>query len=132
MIEVAMVFDKEGHAIFWLSPKGSSSGAIPDSSNLWDRIWRNREHVGGVVHTHPWDGKTLPSHTDVTTFAAIEKGLGKQLLWPIVTMTHVNYFVRNVFSDEYVMAGDVLFKEQSWWLENILELRRLSLVGDRT
>ena len=93
MIEVAMVFDREGRAIFWPSPKDSSGGSIPDSRTLWDRLWENRHNLGGICHTHPWDGPASPSHTDVTTFAAIEAGLGKRLTWPIVTMTHVGFFV---------------------------------------
>lgn len=121
-----MVFDVEGRAIFWLGPNGCSAGAIEDSHTLWDRIWRNREIIGGVAHTHPWEGQTHPSNTDETTFAAIEAGLGKRLLWPIVTMTHVCFFCHNAVTEKYVPAGPIEFRGANWWIENVIELRRLS------
>ncbi len=89
VIEVALVFDVEGRVLYWHLPPGRSGGAIPDSRNLWEVLWENRERLGGVAHTHPWYGDTGPSGTDVTTFAAIEAGLGKRLLWPIVTFDRV-------------------------------------------
>jgi len=91
-MESAMVFDKLGQVIFWHLPPDRSQGAIPDSKDLWSILWETRECLGGVAHTHPWDGESWMSHTDVTTFAAIEAGLGKRLIWPIVTFTEVGYF----------------------------------------
>ena len=126
MIEVGVVFDSWGHAIYWHHPAENSMGAIPDSRDLWDVLWDHRDDLGGVAHTHPWDGPTGPSGTDVTTFAAIEVGLGNTLLWPIVTMTHVAYFCQNVLTKEYVDAGPVNFQNMDHWLDNIKKLRHLS------
>ncbi len=93
MMETALVFDKQGKTICFHEPNGRSSGSIPDSRNLWDILWENRERLGGVAHTHPWDGESWPSHTDVTTFRAVELGLGVKLLWPIATFTDIKVFV---------------------------------------
>lgn len=126
MIEVAMVFTRDGHPIFWLSPNGCTGGSVPDSHTMWDRIWRDRDIIGGVAHTHPWDGATGPSHTDLTTFAAIEAGLGTRLFWPIVTMTHVNYFT---YLDEVRKYGEVQhvpFRDENHWFEVVKTLRQLS------
>lgn len=90
MIEVALVFDKEGKTICFHD--GQSAGSIVDSRSLWDILWENRDRLGGVAHTHPWDGEAHYSHTDVTTFRAIDNALGKNLLWPVVTFTEVGYF----------------------------------------
>jgi len=95
MMEVALVFDTNGNTICFHDPKGCTGGSIPDSRDLWEVIWENRERLGGVAHTHPWDGPAFPSHTDVTTFEAIERALGKSLLWPVVTFTDVTCVVRN-------------------------------------
>lgn len=92
MIEVALVFDLDGEVIHWHLPPGRSGGAIPDSRGLWEILWENRERLGGVAHTHPWNGRPGPSQTDVTTFAACEAALGKRLLWPIVTFDQVVSF----------------------------------------
>lgn len=94
MIETALVFDKLGQTLYWHEPKGRSGGALPDDVTLWDFLWEHRNEIGGVAHTHPWDGDAYPSHTDVTTFAAIEQGLGRKLIWPVVTFTDVAYLYR--------------------------------------
>lgn len=93
VIETALVFDKDGHVIYWHEPPGRSGGSLPDSRSLWDILWEWRNSLGGIAHTHPWDGPTSPSGTDLSTFRAIEVGLGKRLLWPIITMTHEHYFM---------------------------------------
>jgi hypothetical protein len=92
MVEVGLVFNFHGGLIHWHLPPGRSAGSLPDSRNLWEIIWENRETIGGVAHTHPWNGSPGPSSVDVTTFAALEQGLGLRLVWPIVTFTEVGYF----------------------------------------
>ena len=91
MIEVAMVFDRWGDPLFWHLPPGRSAGAIPDSRDLWQVLWEHRRVLGGVAHTHPWRGSPEPSSTDLTTFAAVEAGLGRRLLWLVVTFDQVRY-----------------------------------------
>ena len=127
MIEVALVFDKQGRALFWPAPDGNTSGSIDDSSNLWDRIWRNRVEVGGVAHTHPWNGSPFPSETDTNTWHAIERALGRKLIWPIVSMDDVTYF-RRFQKDgvEFYQAVNFKPKNTTHWMENVIELRRLS------
>jgi len=124
MIETAVVFTRNGHPLFWLP--GSSAGAVPDSRALWDNMWENRGIVGGVAHTHPWDGTTGPSHEDLTTFKAIEAGLGTRLIWPIATMTHVVYIT---YLDAVRGYGEVMhvdFRDEDHWFNVIKTLRLLS------
>jgi len=92
MIEAAFVFDKEGKVIHWHLPIGRTVGSIPDSRDLWSVLWENRKNLGGVAHTHPWNGCPEPSGTDLTTFAACEDALGIRLVWPIVTFDQVKCF----------------------------------------
>lgn len=101
MMETALVFDWEGRTIHWHEPPGRSGGALPDSRDLWDVLWEHRSkktggtgRLGGVAHTHPWDGPTGASGTDLSTFRAVELGLGQRLWWPIVTFTHSHWFRR--------------------------------------
>jgi len=127
MMETALVFDREGKTIYWHEPEGRSSGSLPDSEDLWDFLWNNRDRLGGVAHTHPWNGAAGPSQTDVTTFAAIEKALGRQLLWPVVTFTEVAYVVSNPLygkggvAHQWCNAGPLTIE-----IEGIDELRRRS------
>jgi len=91
-METGLVFSSHGSALYWHVPPDRSGGALPDSRDLWEVLWTNREILGGVAHTHPWNGEAHPSQTDVTTFAAVEAGLGERLVWPIVTFSVVGYF----------------------------------------
>jgi len=90
-METGLVFDRFGVPIFWHVPPDRGQGSLPDSRPLWDVLWENRDSLGGVAHTHPWNCSAWPSSIDVTTFAAVEAGLGKRLVWPIVTFTEVGY-----------------------------------------
>jgi len=41
--------------------------------------------VAGFAHSHPGAGQPGPSWTDLTTFAALEAGLGRRLTWWITS-----------------------------------------------
>lgn len=122
MIEAAMVFNKKGEVFHWHLPQGRTAGSIPDTRTLWDILWEHRAVVGGVAHTHPWNGAPWPSQTDVTTFRAIEQGLGKLLLWPVVTLDQIGCWVWNPVTQLYCRAGELEFE-----LQGINELRQLSI-----
>jgi hypothetical protein len=94
MNEIGLVFDSQGSALYWHLPEGRTATSLPDSRTLWEILWQHRAELGGFAHTHPWRGRPDPSMTDITTFEALELGLGRQLLWPIVTLDEINYFAR--------------------------------------
>jgi len=125
MIEVALVFDRDGKTIAFHEPHGRTCGSIPDSRSLWEILWDNRHRLGGVAHSHPWDGGAYYSHTDKTTFLAIDKALGQNLLWPIVTFTTVGYFRRRQ-SSEGEGLGYVRCTTAPIEIEGIEELRERS------
>lgn len=134
IVEVALVFGPRGKAIYWHEPPKRSATSLPDSRTLWGVLWDYRDELGGVAHTHPWMGPASPSGTDLTTFAAIELGLGKRLLWPIVTLSEVRYFAYQEESQKYDEVP-IDFKYETYedggsWLKNIGKIRRLS-VGNR-
>jgi hypothetical protein len=120
--EVALVFDKDGKTIAFHG--GQSAGSIEDSPDLWTILWENRKRLGGVAHTHPWDGDAWFSQTDVTTFRAIDNALGKNLLWPVVTFTNVTFFQwHRMFGDPLNYRG---YKVPPIELEDIEKLREMS------
>lgn len=85
MIEAGVVLDLRGYPLFNHYPTGRTGGSLPDSYLLWDVLWNNRGEISGFAHSHPGKGISPPSHTDLTTFAAIEAGLGMRLDWWIMT-----------------------------------------------
>ncbi len=89
MIEAGVVLDKAGMPTYWHTPEGSDGGSLPDSYKLWNFLWYNRDDVSGFAHSHPGDLRPVPSDTDITTFAAIEAGLGRRLDWWIITQHYV-------------------------------------------
>jgi len=88
-IETAVVINNEKRAIYWHLPEGRSAAYLPDSRNLWDVIWENREDLSGIAHSHPGGGTPGPSYEDVTTFAAVESALGKRLDWWIMSRDQI-------------------------------------------
>jgi hypothetical protein len=88
-MEAGVVVDHHGNALHWHLPEGRSGGSLPDSRELWDVIWDNRTRISGIAHSHPGRGIPGPSHTDVTTFAAVEAALGCRLNWWITSEDHV-------------------------------------------
>lgn len=85
MMEAGVVLGLDGQPIHWHVPPERSGGSLPDSRDLWDIFWENRKQVSGFAHSHPGAGLPGPSHTDVTTFAAIEAALGRRLDWFIIS-----------------------------------------------
>jgi hypothetical protein len=121
MIETAAVIGLDGTVLHWHLPSGRTSGSIPDSRTLWDVLWENRERLAGVAHTHPGGGVPRPSWEDVTTFAAVEAGLGQRLSWWIASASHV-VVLRHTGPGRHDYRGPELLDEPPW----VAELRRLS------
>lgn len=84
-VEAGVLLDLNQQPLYWHIPPDRSGGALPDSRDLWDVIWENRNNISGFAHSHPGGGVPGPSHTDITTFAAVESGLGKRLIWWIIS-----------------------------------------------
>ena len=124
-METALVFDNRGKTIYWHEPAHRTAGSLPDSQDLWEVLWEHRPRLGGVAHTHPWSGPAAPSQTDVTTFAAVELGLGRKLLWPVVTFSDVAYLVRSTETGLYTRV-DPKWLRHKVSVEGIDELRRRS------
>ena len=118
--EAALVIDLEDQPVYWHLPAGRTPTVIPDSRDLWLVLWANRERLAGVAHTHP-AGILTPSRTDLRTFAACEDGLGRRLVWWIVTPAEVVVCsFRDGAPDGYICRPD---SDRHTWVD---ELRRCS------
>jgi proteasome lid subunit RPN8/RPN11 len=84
-VEAGVLIAKDGGVIHWHLPAERSAGYLPDSQDLWEVIMTNRDNVLGFAHSHPGSGKPGPSMEDLTTFSAIEKALGRKLIWWITS-----------------------------------------------
>lgn len=120
MQETGLVFDREGRTIGWHEPEGRTGGSLPDTDEHWEMLWENRHRLGGVAHVHPWDGPARPSSIDLHTYSAIERGLGRRFLWPVVTFTEVMYVAWDETSQQYSSVAPHIT------IADIEELRRRS------
>lgn len=121
MREAGVLLNMKGEPMYWHNPHDRSGGALPDSRDLWNVIWDNREDVSGFVHSHPGSGVPGPSYEDVTTFSGIERALGKRLDWWIITEDACS-FIRWVGPHMYDYAA-LPVRQKMLWME---ELRRNS------
>ncbi len=81
MLESGLLVDIDGLPLKWYQPVGRTAVSLPDTPDLWNMIWESRHQLMGFAHTHPGRGTVGPSHCDLTTFSAIELGLGRRLTW---------------------------------------------------
>ena len=120
MIE-AGVLVVDGKPVYWHVPEGRTGGSIPDSRKLWDMLWLHRKADSlGFAHSHPSAGVPGPSRTDVTTFEAVERGLGLRLIWWITSSDHV--ILMSYGGEKFSYPQITLEYEPSW----VRTLRRLS------
>ncbi len=124
MMEAAAVIDLEGNAILWHFPPGRSGGALPDSVGLWEFLNTNRDRISGVAHSHPGSGIPGPSYEDVTTFSAIERGLGRMFDWWIATSDGLALF-RWKGPGVYTYAPHLITQSTEW----VDKLREVSGYG---
>lgn len=119
MMEAGVLLGRDNSVIHWHTPNERSGGALPDSRDLWDIIWENRAIVTGFAHTHPGSGIPGPSHTDITTFAAIEAALGKHLNWPILSSDSQVLCLFD--TGKYIITVELIPK--NWeWMDRLREL----------
>lgn len=82
MREVLFLIGKD-ETVLW-TEQGDSPVALPDSRTRWEAIWRLREELVEVAHSHP-TGASAFSGEDETTMAALEAALGRRLCFSVVT-----------------------------------------------
>jgi hypothetical protein len=72
----------EGGRVLW-SDASESPIALDDSRARWDAIWRLRDEIVEIAHSHPI-GPLGFSLEDETTMAALASALGKNLRFSVV------------------------------------------------
>lgn len=89
MREIFFLVDAAGQ-VLW-QDTADSPLALPDSRARWEAIWRHREGLFELSHSHPLGPDTF-SDEDRTTMDALELALGRRLRFSLVTPG--GYFVR--------------------------------------
>lgn len=120
-IEAGVVVDTRGEPLHWHLPTNRTVASLPDNRDLWYVFWENRANLSGFAHSHPGRGTPGPSWTDLTTFAAVEDGIGQRLDWWITSEDSL-VVCRWVGPGRHAYKVEPLAQEPAW----VNELRRLS------
>ncbi len=105
--EVCFLLGKDD-SVLW-ADASTSPVALPDSRARWEQIWRLREDIVEIAHTHPQGGLKF-SNEDLTTMAALDAALGRRLRYAIVTPDAMLRRHRNEDGDE-----DAVVDAEPWW-----------------
>ncbi len=81
-VEACFLVGRAG-AVLW-AERSTDPAALPDSRARWEAIWRYREDLAIVAHTHP-HGPAAPSSTDRSTMEGVDAALGRALDYAVVT-----------------------------------------------
>jgi hypothetical protein len=79
--EVCFLIGRQGE-ILWADASASPT-ALPDSRARWDAIWRLREQLDAIAHSHPI-GPSSFSAEDTSTMEALDSALGRSLRYYVV------------------------------------------------
>lgn len=93
-----------GGVVLW-ADAGTSAAALPDSRDRWEAIWRHRDQLEEIAHSHPI-GPLGFSAEDESTMAALTQALGRSLRFSVVAPNGV--VVR-------IDGSDVVMDVQPWW-----------------
>ncbi len=81
MREVCFLIGR-GDTILW-ADASDSAAALPDSRARWEAIWRHRDELEAIVHSHPV-GPAAFSAEDESTMQAIDSALGRVMRYCVV------------------------------------------------
>jgi hypothetical protein len=81
MREVCFLISRGG-AILW-ADASDSPVALPDSRARWEAIWRHRDELDVIAHSHP-AGPAAFSAEDESTMRALDSALGRVLRYAVV------------------------------------------------
>lgn len=119
MREVFFVIGRSG-AVLW-SDVGPSAAALPDRRERWDAIWRLRDDIEELAHSHP-AGPLGFSHEDETTMQALIAALGRAVRFSVVA-PHGTVVRQN--GEDVVVS----LEQEPWWASL---LRRASGMSEET
>lgn len=101
--EVCFLLGRGGEILY--ADFSASPFTLPDSRKRWQVIWKNRQHLVEVGHSHPV-GTSRFSSEDETTMNALDRALGRSLRYSVVAPTEMR-----------VREGDTEYKPgtEPWW-----------------
>ncbi|MBK6520142.1 MAG: hypothetical protein IPG04_39940 [Polyangiaceae bacterium] len=116
--EVFFLLGADGEILY--RDEGTSPTYIPDSRDRWEAIWRERERLTEIAHSHPI-GPLAFSTEDETTMEAVSSALGRAVRFSVVTAEGA--LRREVFPGAGGQGADSAIDPEPDWVSR---LRRAS------
>lgn len=102
-VEICMLIGRGG-AVLW-SDASTSPVALPDSRSRWEAIWRLRDELEEIAHSHPVGPRAF-SAEDESTMAAVDDALGRRVRFSVVAPDGMVQRQAGV---------DAFVDEEPWW-----------------
>lgn len=71
-----------GGALLW-ADASDSPALLPDSRVRWEAIWKHRDELEIIAHSHP-NGPSAFSAEDDSTMAALDDALGRRMTYYVI------------------------------------------------
>jgi len=80
--EVCFLITRTGALVY--ADFSDNATALPDSRLRWQMIWKLRDQLDEIAHSHPLGGLFF-SAEDLSTMQAVDSALGRTLAYAVVT-----------------------------------------------
>jgi hypothetical protein len=107
MREVCFLIGRGG-AVLW-ADASNSPAALPDSRARWEAIWRLRDELEEIAHSHP-HGPEAFSREDQTTMEALDSALGRAVRFSVVAP-------RRVIARDADAGTIISVDPEPWWAD---------------
>ncbi len=95
--------------------ESDSPSFIPDSRSRWEIIWRERDRLTEIAHSHP-HGPLAFSAEDESTMTALASALGRRLIFSVIAP---NGMIRRTLEPDQEASGnsgtDVVVQSEPAW-----------------
>jgi hypothetical protein len=120
MREVCFLIGRDNAVLY--ADASTSAAALPDSRARWEAIWRHRDELEAIVHSHPV-GPSAFSAEDESTMAAIDSALGRPMRYCVVAP-------RVTIARQGLDAPTTKLDPEPWWA-GLLRLASGMKTGER-
>jgi len=90
--EVLFFISSSGDVLFQTT---DDNAGFVDGNKLWHLLYKYRNGIKYIVHSHPGSGAPRPSHEDLSTFKSMGYAGFAHVEWVIITRDYVHSFDRD-------------------------------------
>jgi len=119
--EVELVIGKDCEILGW---RPGGVGGASDTREWYDFLWKHRNRIFGLAHTHPdldGTGTAHPSSIDLTSWQSLEIGFGTKWLYYVVTQSDICVVRLTALVPKIEYTTQRMY-QGPWWIGMIRDL----------